>query len=428
MRFEGIEFRPSRPECQVATTGAWRSDTGHAQERIPETRMSLRAVPSAVLARQHARRLRGVPTVSVLTGPIGLCGREWRGWAVAAARPAVVGAGGLTDWVAAAFAATDPVAHAVRWVAASASRPESEVIREVSDATRYDLDRLRAALPVDPDSPAAAAAFAVLSGDPFPDDLRTVRGLTALLPPECWPALLLTPPDGENDATWVVAAIRRLEPVAVAIPQLPVGVAVSGAAFEALQATASRAAALAREGRVEVHGVTGNELEAQLRVAGVDPPVPPATIERLTAAGLAEEVASAFVAVAKAVRSPTPDDIASDFRSIHEQFLFEQLESMPRTAGLFRPNQYLPFRHGPRPAEADLLAAGLKLVVEIDGGYHHLTPDQYRRDRRKDWLYQRHGYLVLRFLADDVVENLEDILNTILAAADARRPNPTGAA
>jgi very-short-patch-repair endonuclease len=66
----------------------------------------------------------------------------------------------------------------------------------------------------------------------------------------------------------------------------------------------------------------------------------------------------------------------------------------------------------------------LKLVVEVDGGHYHLNPHQYRRDRRKDVLYQRHGYLVLRFLAEDVVEDLETILTTILDVVSLRRGNP----
>ncbi|HJZ56059.1 MAG TPA: DUF559 domain-containing protein, partial [Gemmataceae bacterium] len=63
-----------------------------------------------------------------------------------------------------------------------------------------------------------------------------------------------------------------------------------------------------------------------------------------------------------------------------------------------------------------------KVVVEVDGGHYHLNPDQYRRDRHKDWLYQRHGYLVLRFLAEDVVDDLESILNTIVEAVALRLP------
>jgi hypothetical protein len=38
----------------------------------------------------------------------------------------------------------------------------------------------------------------------------------------------------------------------------------------------------------------------------------------------------------------------------------------------------------------------------------------YRRDRRKDLLLQEHGYLVLRFLAEDVGKRLDDVLDMIL--------------
>jgi hypothetical protein len=150
----------------------------------------------------------------------------------------------------------------------------------------------------------------------------------------------------------------------------------------------------------------------------------------LAASGLAEEVAEAFVTATRAVRNPTPEDVASDFRSVHEGFLYEQLESMHQTAGLFQPNRALDFRHGHLPAEGDLVCESLKLTIEVDGEHYHLRPEQYRRDRRKDWLYQRHGYLVLRFLAEDVVGELEVILDTILEAVALRRASarPGGAA
>ena len=46
---------------------------------------------------------------------------------------------------------------------------------------------------------------------------------------------------------------------------------------------------------------------------------------------------------------------------------------------------------------------------------------RYRRDRRKDLELQKHGYLVVRVLADDVVERLEEVMDTILAAVAFRR-------
>jgi very-short-patch-repair endonuclease len=42
--------------------------------------------------------------------------------------------------------------------------------------------------------------------------------------------------------------------------------------------------------------------------------------------------------------------------------------------------------------------------------------DAYRRDRQKDRLLQEHGYFVLRFLAEDVGRNLDDVLDGVLRA------------
>jgi len=48
---------------------------------------------------------------------------------------------------------------------------------------------------------------------------------------------------------------------------------------------------------------------------------------------------------------------------------------------------------------------------------HNSAQEQpYRCDRRKDHLLQEYGYLVLRFLADDVGKRLDDVLDTILRA------------
>ena len=113
--------------------------------------------------------------------------------------------------------------------------------------------------------------------------------------------------------------------------------------------------------------------------------------------------------------------------SAAERFLYELLESHARTAGRFALNNQPGFRFGPQPAEVDLLASELRLAVEIDG-YHHFTkPAAYRRDRRKDWELQRHGYVVVRVLAEDVVARTEDVLDMILAAVDhcERRSHPT---
>ncbi len=95
---------------------------------------------------------------------------------------------------------------------------------------------------------------------------------------------------------------------------------------------------------------------------------------------------------------------------------------MPETAGLFSLNQSLEFHHGPTLAEADLVAESLRLVIELDGGYYHLRDrSAYRRDRRKDWEYQYHGYFVLRFLSEDLFPCLEEIMEAIRQVVAHRR-------
>ena len=114
--------------------------------------------------------------------------------------------------------------------------------------------------------------------------------------------------------------------------------------------------------------------------------------------------------------APPVSGYDDDAKSHAERFLFAQLEAFPATRGLFVLNAPAGFRFGPAEAEVDLLCASRRLAVEIDGWHHFQDPDAYRRDRRKDLALQEHGFLVLRFLADDVVARLEDILATIVSA------------
>jgi len=72
--------------------------------------------------------------------------------------------------------------------------------------------------------------------------------------------------------------------------------------------------------------------------------------------------------------------------------------------------------------EVDLLCAEARVAVELDGAQHLADPIAYRRDRRKDQLLQENGYLVVRFLAEDVGKDLDLVLDTILRALSHRRP------
>ena len=71
--------------------------------------------------------------------------------------------------------------------------------------------------------------------------------------------------------------------------------------------------------------------------------------------------------------------------------------------------------------EVDLLCADCRVAVELDGAQHLGDRVAYRRDRRKDQLLQENGYLVLRFLAEDVGRDLDLALDAILRSLSNRR-------
>jgi superfamily II DNA or RNA helicase/very-short-patch-repair endonuclease len=102
-------------------------------------------------------------------------------------------------------------------------------------------------------------------------------------------------------------------------------------------------------------------------------------------------------------------------RSHVEAFLFCRLETLDETKGRFQLNQHLsiPF-DGLGKMEVDFLCADSNVVVEIDGMQHLSSAEAYRRDRRKDILLQENGYKILRFLAEDVMKQLDLVLDVIL--------------
>jgi superfamily II DNA or RNA helicase len=149
-----------------------------------------------------------------------------------------------------------------------------------------------------------------------------------------------------------------------------------------------------------------------------------ASVRRLIRDGVDVPLANLFVEVTRPVAAdPTGIERA---RSASEAFLFQRLESLTETSGLFQLNPKLPIPFdGWSELETDLFCAPLKLAIEIDGPQHLADPTAYRRDRRKDALLQQNGCLVLRFLAEDLGKHLDTTLDAIIRAITHLRHRPS---
>jgi very-short-patch-repair endonuclease len=121
------------------------------------------------------------------------------------------------------------------------------------------------------------------------------------------------------------------------------------------------------------------------------------------------------------VPPPVPPAVVQRVRSLAERVMFEALERRRATRGRFELNGIIDALFGPREAEIDLIDRNLRIAVEIDGFHHFTDSDAYRRDRRKDVLLQNEGFLVIRILADDVLEAVEEAVDRVVAASALRR-------
>ena len=144
-----------------------------------------------------------------------------------------------------------------------------------------------------------------------------------------------------------------------------------------------------------------------------------ASVRRLLRDGVDEPLADLFTQVSREI--PPGVQGAERARSASEAFLYRRLQSLPETRDRFQVNEQLPipFSEDGR-MEVDFLDPESKVVLELDGSQHLADREAYRRDRRKDALLQEHGYLVLRFLAEDLGSRLDAVLDEVLRAL-ARR-------
>jgi very-short-patch-repair endonuclease len=388
-----------------------------------------------------------MPALSVLAGPVGLGVQAWRRWCAVNGRPVVR----LTDadretaivhWTAALAAGRDLTDDAFGFLASRTGRPLPELRAALAAKTVHDLDLFFETTAPDDGRVGAAAVCRWLltrraAGEPVhPDDLarrldpvlagrdgpwaRTIAALASLAPEGSLPAVLLAPDAPPTDpVAWIDVAARLLTALVAAAPQLPAALAAERADLHHFLQTAreSHGKAMVREGMITTAELDEAAVRDRLRRMGAPVDALAGPVRRLATDGATAELVDEFGRLA--LRPPEAEE--DDARSAHERFLFDRLESLVETAGLFELNGNLDFKFGRKEAEVDFLCRDLRLAVELDGWHHFQDADHYRRDRRKEWELQRRGFVVLRFLAEDVVPRLEEILDTIQSSVAWRR-------
>ena len=69
----------------------------------------------------------------------------------------------------------------------------------------------------------------------------------------------------------------------------------------------------------------------------------------------------------------------------------------------------------------DFVCLEQKLIIELDGGQH---ADKVDYDKKRTEFFESHGYRVLRFWNNDVLNNLESVLEEIKTYLKLSSPSP----
>ena len=398
------------------------------------------------LDRHAQRRERNIPALSVLAGPPALGLSCWREWARAAGRPILLLSEPDPDalakqWVDAVFVEHDSLPDAFRFLATGLERTATELEGVVARMTRHELDLfLKRAFPGGPAEPVARlCAFLVecrgeeVTAEHVLDCLPTneepfaalVDAASQLLSASAIPATILVQGGSRPAPDWVAASSRMLADLAMGCPPVAFALAVRSADFEEHMAAApeSRAKALCREGVIPIGGLDTEDVCTLLQ-EDLD-----RSIRRLVEDGATGELIAAYEAAAACTVTGKPGTREEDdrARSEAERFLYLRLETLPETAGLFELNGLMAFPFGRMPRmEVDLVSREFKIAIEIDGYYHFQDHYAYRRDRYKDFILQKKGFMVLRFLADDVVVRQEHVQDVILETLSIQRMKDEG--
>jgi Protein of unknown function (DUF559) len=394
----------------------------------------------AALDRHDQRRQHGVPTISVLVGSVIPSLRLLAHRAETRNRPLVSVRLEEADPEAVVVPWVDELANkhdlgtaALHWLAQQLSRNAQALERSLRLMTPHELGMfLESYLPLKGGTSVALVGRCLIEstamgtqseGPAFARELNMLlqgygrpwicifRAIGELVDWNCLPVLVVSL--AKPSVTGLEGIARLLGELASAQPRGAMALIVSQDLFDSFVAlaSASRAKALLLESIVTLNGKQPS--------VSAKPVLPTIVAPASTCDDLIGDDLESRIRDLEATQQSANDDEA---RSAAERFLFERLESGAETAGLFELNVTLDFYFGSsRWIEVDFAARSMKLAIEVDGYHHFHDPEAFRRDRRKDLELQKHGYLVVRVLAEDVVERLEEVMDTILQAVAFRR-------
>ena len=402
----------------------------------------------AKLALHQSRRCQSIPTLSVLVGGAVAAQQLWSQWLNGANRRTVTYAyesrlSLFMSWLSIVLKEYNLYSLILEKVAMLTDKPSDRLAAWLDNASEYQTtlfwQRLshtsteilflrwlldQKAQPTLLTTPKADSLVSGLKEDNLPAIAQSFTTVEQLLPHHAAPGILVRLPDAENELSSSEVTLTRLTQLVEAIPTIPLGLLLTPAQAEHLlkQSPESRAKAILRGGMIEVASPDSDTLKQWLCDRGVEANTHQQAIIHLAEQyGATPELLETARSLTESASKPDTSKADEVYRSQAEWLLFQCLEAKPSTAGQFQVNAQLDICFGDRPMEVDFLAADAKIVIEIDGYYHFRSKDNYRRDRRKDFELQRQGFMVLRFLAEDVVARLEEILDMIGQALALRK-------
>lgn len=359
----------SRSDPRRSRRGAQGADVRPAPEPVTPVRWSIPA-----LQRQHEQRDRGEPVLTLAAGSSQTVLSGWSTWAAQRGHLTLLTDGDTSEAVIRDLLGQMPWSRCVpaaraRLAAAADLAPEGIPAELLARSAGQERTRwLQDVAAGDPIAMISGWLLSVMCSPGAPDPASAPLAGFELLLALCQLAqpisILLHHP--APTAPWLVGAIATAAAIVGRVPGLPVAVTGPVQLVDEVLANhrSSAAMSMARQGLVR--------LEA----------APPTSPER--------------------------DGLA-------RQRLHVALARDARTTGQFERNVKVPIHDLPRWLEVNLVARSACLTIEIDDWYQRGDLQAYHRDRIEDVRLQRAGFFPMRFLIDDIEQQLDRVVDAIAA-------------